>query len=411
MLLIASSLSITVQNRCAPIWTDSNKIAFDLNMVKKDSFDKPDSIVAGNLNIAFGLCNPISTSQVDPTWPCTSKPQDNMVYVFDHLTNKCSPMTNVASTLKQDLTKDGDDNINGITLTYENHDVPADFSYKGKNLKVNIKCNKDIDNSKIEWTVDDSDSKYLIFSTSAKAGCGHSLKDLIALFENYKFVAAGILFFLGILFTFFGKRFFTITLTLTGFLIGFLSIAGTAYLFSAMQTADNKKIGVIFFIAFLMGLLVGYLFYKFKVLTTMGAVGLLFFMIGNAVERLYLARWVNQQWAVICILVVFVVIGVAFGYYYSKHCIMFSTAFGGSFIVVLGLSIASNTYSTPAQIAEQIKRGDKVVYPYVWGGLWLLLGLVGFAVQINRHKQHPEDDKEDVLGSDNYSDYNRPTYQ
>jgi uncharacterized membrane protein YidH (DUF202 family) len=376
-------------------------------MVKKDALDKPDSIETANLNIAFGLCNPITVSQVDPTWPCTSKPADNMVYVYDKNANLCKPMTNPSTVPTQELMKDVDGNVNGVSLIYENKDVPADFSYKGKNLKVNIKCNKDIDNYKITWAVDDSDSKYLIFNTEAKAGCGTSLKDLVALFENYKFVAAGILCFLGILFTFFGKRFFTITLTLTGFLIGFLSIAGTAYLFSAMQTADNKKIGVIFFIAFLMGLLVGYLFYKFKVLTTMGAVGLLFFMIGNAVERLYLARWVNQQWAIISILVVFVLIGVAFGYFYSKHCIMFSTAFGGSFIVVLGLSIATNTYSPPAQIAEQIKRGDKVIYPYVWGGLWLLLGLVGFGIQLHRHKKHPEDDKEEVLGNESYSDYNR----
>jgi hypothetical protein len=361
LLLVAGNLSITVQNRCAPIWTDSNKIAFDLNLVSQNNIDKPDTVSAPGLDIALALCNPITPAQIDPTWDCPNKPTDNMVYVKETDTNKCSPMTNSNSKLVQNLIKDDDDKITGITLTYENQDAAQDFSYKNKNLKVVINCNKDIDNSKIQWSVDDSDEKFIVFTTSAKAGCGHSLKDLVALFQNYKFIAAGIMFFLGLLFTFVGKRFFTITLTLTGFLIGFLSIAGTAYLFSAMQTADNKKIGAILIIAFLMGLLIGYLFYKFKVLTTMGAVGLLFFMIGNAVQKLYLARWVNQPWAVICILVVFVLIGVGFGYCYSKHCIMFSTSFGGAFLVVLAVSIATNTYSPPAQIAEMIKRGEKVV--------------------------------------------------
>jgi hypothetical protein len=381
LLLISSSLSVDIKNRCAPIWTDSNKIAFDLNMVTQDSIDKPDIIKSGNLNIAMGLCNPIGSNDVDPTWKCDIKPSNNMAFVYDTVANKCYPMTNTDSTVDQTLIKDNDE-IKGVTLIYENKNTP-DFSYGNKNLKINIKCDKNIDNSKISWTVDDSDSKYIVFTTSAKAGCGVSFKDLVTIFENYKFVAAGILFFVGLLFTFFGKRFFTITLTLTGFLIGFLSIAGTAYVFSAMQTADNKKIGVILFIAFLMGLLVGYLFYKFKVLTTMGAVGLLFFMIGNAVERLYLARWVNQQWQIICILVLFVLVGVAFGYFYSKHCIMFSTSFGGAFIVVLGLAIASNTYQTPAEIAEQIKRKDKVVSPSHLGHALRL----GRSLALSRHRR------------------------
>lgn len=360
MLLASAAMSITVKNRCLPAWYDSNGIAFDLNPVKTKPIDKPDNITTDSISVAFQFCNPITPSQVDPTWTCDNKPDGNIAFVRDKTTGQCYPMTDVASTLSQELIKVGDD-VKGVRLVYDNKNAKEGFFYKNKNVKINIMCNKDIDNANIQWIIDDSDAKFLIFTTSAKAGCGASVKDLISLFNNFKLVAAGIIFMVGILFTFFGKRFFTITLTTTGFLIGFIAIAGTAYVFGAMQTSDAKKIGVLLLISVLLGILVGWLFYKFKKLTTMAACGILFFFIGNALLRLYLSRWITKNWMEISWQVVFALIGVAFGYAFSKQCIMFSTAFGGSFLIVLALGVATNTYYSPEAVVERVRRGEAVV--------------------------------------------------
>lgn len=359
-LLASSAMSVAVKNRCLPAWYDSNGIAFDLNPVKTQPINKPDSITTDSLMIAFKMCNAISPSEIDPTWGCDNKPESNIAYILDKATGKCYPMTNETSELKPELIKEGDD-VKGVRLIYTNKDTISDFFYKNKNIKINIMCNKDIDNSSIQWIIDDSDPLFLIFTTSAKAGCGASVKDLISLFNNFKLAAAGIIFLVGILFTFFGKRFFTISLTITGFIIGFISISGTAYIFGAMQTSDSKKIGVLLLISFLLGLLIGWVFYKFRKLTTMAACGILFFLIGNALLRLYLSRWIIQNWAEIAFLVVVVIIGVGFGYQYSNQCIMFSTAFGGSFLIVLAAGVATNTYYSPDEVVERVKRGDTVV--------------------------------------------------
>jgi hypothetical protein len=361
MVLLASSvMTVTIKNRCMPAWYDSNGIAFDLNPVKTQPREKPDNITTDSLTIAFMMCNPIVPSDVDPTWACDNKPDANIAYILDKATGKCYPMTNPASELMPELIKEGDE-VKGVRMIYSNQDTKEDFSYKNKNVKINVMCNKDIDNSNIQWIVDDSEPLYVTFTTSAKAGCGASVKDLISLFNDFKLVAAGILLLVGILFTFFGKRFFTITLTVTGFLIGFISISGSAYIFGAMQTADSKKIGVLLLISFLLGLLIGWVFYKFRKLTTMAACGILFFFIGNALLRLYLSRWIVQNWAEIAFLVLVVVIGVSFGYKFSNQCIMFSTAFGGSFLIVLALGVATKTYYSPEEVVERVKRGDRVV--------------------------------------------------
>lgn len=399
-------MSVTIKNRCLPAWYDSNGIAFDLNPVKTQPIDKPDTITTDTLTVAFQMCNPITPSQVDPSWGCDNKPDANIAFIRDKASGKCYPMTNPSSELTSELIKDGDE-VKGVRMTYSNKDTKEDFSYKNKDIKINVMCNKEIENSSIQWIIDDSDAKYVTFTTSAKAGCGASVKDLISLFNNFKLAAAGIILVVGILFTFFGKRFFTITLTSTGFLIGFLSIAGTAYIFGAMQTSDAKKIGVVLLTSVLLGGLIAWVFYKFRKLTTMAACGILFFFIGNAVLRLYLSRWIHQNWAEISTLVFFALIGVLFGYKFSNQCIMFSTAFGGSFLVVLALGIATNTYYSPEAVVERVKRGDKVIYPYVWGGLWVLLGIVGFIVQLYRNREHPEEGlvADDKMGDEGYSDY------
>ena len=289
LCLVSSTYCGVIKNRCAPLFTKDNSVAFDLNQVKPSDSKKPENITIGAIQTEFLMCTGVPDNIVDPLWGCTYKPAENLAYILDG--GKCYPITTPSSDLTHTILTNTDKEVTGLVMTYSNLNQTQDVKSKlySKDLKIVVNCNKDINNENASWTADNTDPKYLVFTTSVKAGCGHQLKDFFALFEQNRYLFGVVFFILGVLFTFFGKRFFTITLTLTGFLIGFLAIAGVAYLFSAMQKADSTKIAVLMLIAVLLGILTGYIFYRFKVVTTMAAVGILFFFIGSAIIRLYLS--------------------------------------------------------------------------------------------------------------------------
>lgn len=378
-----------VQNRCAPLFLNSDNVAFDFNQVNPTDPNNPVAVNQDATSTLFLLCQGIPDSASN----CANNLPDNLVYITE--AGKCYPITTTASQLTTNLQKDADGNPSGVIQIYDNSAVqsPAkDKLYPNKNLKIILNCDKSTNNGQAQWTLDTSDPNYLTFTTKTSAACGTSLHDVFAFFIKYKWYFGGLLILLGILFTFFGKRFFIMTLTTIGFLIGFLSIVGTAYLFSAMQNADSKKVMVVLFLGLCMGLAVGWLFYKFRSVTTMAALGLLFFFIGQAVVRTYLSKYVTGNWAQIGIITAIVVIGVATGFFASNYCLMFATAFGGAFLFIFSIGMMTGTLKSPSVVAQEIQRGEyNQTWTIVWGSIWAVLGLTGLVVQIIRHNKHPEE--------------------
>lgn len=348
----------TVKARCSFSFTKDDLVGFDLIPIKGSG---PAIIVENGASKAqLQFCSSIPQSAIPDGWNCPTV-AENLVFVNEG--GKCLAVTTQDSTFTSEYTTDNDKKTTGIIITYNNDKVKEEDKAKlyGKKLKLNIACNNDILNSNAVWTYDTSDAAFITFKTAAAAGCGYSLKDFLEFFNKNKYIFGAAFVVIGILFTFFGRRFFSITLILVGFLIGFLAVAGAAYVTNAFSGADTKKVVVLFVISILLGCLVGYLFNKFKVISTMAAVGVLFFFIATAVLRLYLATTVTNSWAKLGITSLVVFIGVAFGYYYSKFCIMFSTSFGGAFLVVYAIGTLSNTLDSPTIIEQKIKDGEKIV--------------------------------------------------
>ena len=348
----------SVKPRCSFSFTKDDLIGFDLIPVKASG--QPIIIENGASKAQLQFCSAILQSSIPDGWNCPVI-GENLVFVNE--AGKCLAVTTPDTTFISEYTTDSDKKTTGIVITYNNDKVKDEDKAKlyGKNLKFTIACNKDILNSNAVWTYDTSDAAFINFKTAAAAGCGYSLKDFLEFFNKNKYIFGAAFVAIGILFTFFGRRFFSITLILVGFLIGFLTVAGAAYVTNAFAGADTKKVVVLFVISVLLGCLIGYLFNKFKVISTMGAVGVLFFFIATAVLRLYLATTITNSWAKLGITALVVVIGVAFGYFYSKFCIMFSTSFGGAFLVVFAIGTLSNTLDSPTIIEQKIKDGEKIV--------------------------------------------------
>src|SRR3990167_221603 len=225
-----------ITNRCAPLFLGDDNVAFDFNQVNPTDPNNPLVVGTAGLTSRFLLCQGIPDS-VTLDAKCTNKLPDNLAYVV--IGNDCYPTTTSATTLTTTFNKDGDGKPTQVVQTYDNSPVQgtAKSQLYTKNLKIVLNCNKDSANGQAAWTVDNSDPNYLTYTTTTAAACGTSLHDVFAFFIKYKWLFGGILILLSILFTFFGKRFFIITLVIVGFLIGFLAIVGTAYLFSAMQNA------------------------------------------------------------------------------------------------------------------------------------------------------------------------------
>ena len=388
LTVLLGSSQAALQNRCAPLFLNSDNVAFDFNQVNPTDPNNPVAVNNGATSTLFLLCQGIPDSAAN----CVNNLPDNLAYVT--VGGQCYPITTTATKLTTDLQKDADGAPSGVIQIYDNSNVQAPDKNKlyTKNLKIILNCDKSTSNGQAQWTVDNSDPAYLTFTTKTAAACGTSLHDIFSFFIKYKWYFGGLLILLGVLFTFFGKRFFIITLTTVGFLIGFLSIVGTAYLFSAMQNADSKKVMVVLFLGLCMGLAVAWLFYKFKSVTTMAALGLLFFFIGNAVIRTYLSKYVTENWQQILIVVAIVVIGVAVGFFASNYCIMFATAFGGAFLFIFSIGMMSGTLDSPSVVAQKIQRGEyNQTWTIVWGAIWAALGLSGLIVQIIRHNKHPEE--------------------
>jgi hypothetical protein len=318
LLVVGSISSAAIQNRCLPLFTGTNSVAFDLNSVNPVNAETPLTLVGTGSTSQFVLCNPIPSSVLNADWKCNSV-SGSIAYIYNTASKTCKALNSADSTIVSAINLDSNQNVNGVTISYDNSNASTTDqpNLYGKNLQIVMNCDLNVQNQNAAWTYAEND-KYVVFTSASSAGCGNSLKDLFGIFEKYRIVSSIVLAAFGVLFAFFGKKLFTITLTLCGFLTGFLSIAGVAYAFSALQNADSKKVTVILILSTLLGILLAYIFYKFKKVTTMVALGFLFFFIGNAILRLYLVKLNLATWIQISIIAVIVLLGVLGGYFFSE---------------------------------------------------------------------------------------------
>lgn len=369
LLALGSISAATIQNKCLPLFTGSNSVAFDLNSVNPTNAQTPLTVVGAGSSSQFVLCNPIPSSALNADWKCTPV-SGSIAYIYDTASTTCKALNSEDSIINSAINMDSDQKVSGVTLSYDNSNASATDkpNLYGKNLQIVMNCDANIQNQNAAWTYTEND-KYVVFSSASSAGCGNSLKDLFGIFEKYRIVSSIVLGAFGVLFAFFGKKLFTITLTLCGFLTGFLSIAGVAYAFSALQNADSKKVTVILILSTLLGILLAYIFYKFKKVTTMVALGFLFFFIGNAILRLYLVKLNLANWIQIVILIVIVGLGVTGGYLFSEYkycnysnCIIFATSLGGAFLLIMSIGFLTQTLKTPAEIQQMVLRNENMVH-------------------------------------------------
>lgn len=186
---------------------------------------------------------------------------------------------------------------------------------------------------------------------------------------NYEIMSLliGLIVLIGIACCFFGYRIFKLILGLTGFVIGG-SLAGTA----GYGISGGKE--AVTFLAGIVGGLIGaalivtlYLIGVFLIGAFLGGLlGGVLFAVFNS----------NPESAVLLILAI--TCGVL-ALFYQKHMIILSTAFGGAWSVVTGISFFTAGNFNFTNVKQFLRFGG--THLYVTFFCWIALGIAGFIVQ------------------------------
>lgn len=206
-----------------------------------------------------------------------------------------------------------------MIVTYSNADI-KDAAVKANvkyDLRLEVTCDKAKTGEIKTWTAQYVNN-VIVLSASSSQGCGFGLNDIMDLFQNYKWFTLGVFSFIGIIFLFFGKNAYKWTLLLCGFCLGFLLIAGGAYATSMLVEATPTKKYIILGVAVLVGLIVGFVLYKFEASTVSIVCGLLTVLIVMALINFFLPGFTPNQWVTLGIYLVAGAIGGAIGSYFKE---------------------------------------------------------------------------------------------
>ena len=144
------------------------------------------------------------------------------------------------------------------------------------------------------------------------------IDDLLDIFQQNKVICCIIFVLIGLLFTFFGRNAYKFTLIFCGFILGFITIAGLCYSFGLMTAATDQTKYIIFGISLLVGIIAGYLLYKFEVATIMIVCGLLTVIIVMAIIATFFANVAINTYVELVILVAAGMLGAALGAYFKE---------------------------------------------------------------------------------------------
>lgn len=367
-IIIATLLLLCIHsqtvNRCVPFFLDE-KVSFNLVPIDSANSNKvydvtllPFTDASGTLiptgKVVFRLC-----ANVAPPVGCPAEFEKAQAFAYIFEGNTCRVLAGILSSQSKTVSKTNND-ISGIVLTYTNGNLPDDMKKMVKyNMKVQVQCDKTITDN-ISWSaVGDKDT--ITLSTKAAAGCKFGMSDILDIFESNRYICFAAFILIGLLFTFFGRHAYKWTLLLSGFLLGFLLVAGICYSLGMFIGAEDGKKYAILGGAVAIGLLIGLLLFCMENTTISLICGVLTVLIVTAMMSLFLPSLEINKWVELGILIVAGGIGGAIGSCYKDEMLILSTSFGGAFLVILSVGFLTKSLDTPAVLRAKAKAGETMV--------------------------------------------------
>lgn len=388
--VISTTVAQTL-NRCFPYFTD-DRIAFDLTPVDVTNnyqdynisvtpFTENGTLVS-DAKVVFKMCG-----AVDPVPSiCTKIPETTAYYLSN---NTCVPMNVLLSEMQKSLNKDSTDSITGVTLYYSNENLDLDTR---KQLKYQVKfvftCDKSITNN-FKWNAK-FEPGFIVLSSAGRMGCQYGISDLLDMFSNNKYIFFPIFILLGGVLTFFGRHTYKWTLLFVGFILGILAVAGICYALGQFVGASDQKRYMIFGGAVLLGIIIGYLMFRYEEQTTSIVVAALALIVCKAVLTLFFPQISMNGYVTMLLLLICGGIGGVVANNWKNPSLIFSTSFGGCFMALLCLGYITTLLDPPGIIQQKAKNGEAPTAAYVFGLLWIILSVLGLVYQCKQLSKEEE---------------------
>ena len=211
-----------------------------------------------------------------------------------------------------------------------------------------------------------------------------------------KVVMCIIFILVGFFVCFFGRKLFRPILFIAGILLG----VGLVWLLCYSTFLDSNDKAWVFWLVFgislLIGIGLGFLFFKLTKLGAFLLAGWGGYSLGLLLYNAFLYK-IDSQVFFWCFtlgmaLVAGLLVCVAF-----EHILILSTAMAGSFLAIAGIGLVAGGYQNPFTIVEEVKQGvytsiNPVFYAYMAGTL--VLWALGALVQYRQKRRDDEDGKD-----------------
>ena len=394
LILYFISFIKSIDNQCFFIDTDSFSFysIYDLSR-GKDDIDHNYTVPETQRKIYFNFCEVLSKNK-------------NAQVIEDN-----NGEINILSNDKPDKNK-WETFDDGVIINLSNGENCSDT--EKYSIKYKITCNDDIDELKVtEYKVDGQCNRTL--SIDSKYGCPQfSVYNFWKLIHNNKVIFFIILFAIGIVLCFFGKKFIYVTIFI------FSSIISVSVIFMFVfnvvlpkgTEADQTVLTIVFIISFIPGIAIGILIIKYQHLLLaciLGGVGGFFLSI--FVYDLILNHWdeANKLYLKIIVYVVVIAICIGIGYLTIEHLKIITTSFVGSYSLVRGPTLFLDKFPNETEMADYFTNKEKLrdlgdnqdvlVKLIVFLICWIFFSILGMYIQYKMWNKNEDEDNDNSINS------------
>ena len=394
LILFFISFIKSIDNQCFFIDTDSFSFysIYDLSR-GKDDIDHNYTVPETQRKIYFNFCEVLSKNK-------------NAQVIEDN-----NGEINILSNDKPDKNK-WETFDDGVIIKLSNGENCSDT--EKYSIKYKITCNDDIDELKVtEYKVDGQCNRTL--SIDSKYGCPQfSVYNFWKLIHNNKVIFFIVLFAIGIVLCFFGKKFIYATIFI------FSSIISVSVIFMFVfnvvlpkgTEADQTVLTIVFIISFIPGIAIGILIIKYQhflLACVLGGVGGFFLSI--FVYDLILNHWdeANKLYLKIIVYVVVIAICIGIGYLTIEHLKIITTSFVGSYSLVRGPTLFLDKFPNETEMADYFTNKEKLrdlgdnqdvlVKLIIFLICWIFFSILGMYIQYKMWNKNEDEDNDNSINS------------
>ena len=368
-------------------WYDLTDFGNDIDFFSSKHTDDND------LYAVWNFCQKISADSQASSAICDSSSATD---AYATIVNSPSPMsceaasTSEYSSIETTTVTYGSDDSETFGLKYSNPD-------NGCSLTVALICDDSVENytsTKLKQDPDGtSGCEYTTTMTSAQVCPSFDLNALWDFMDQYSYIW-GVLFIVGGIFLgFFGRKLFKAAIfTVTAIIVVFAILL--LFYTTFLKSTTEVWVGwLVLCCSIIIGLVAGFFVMKLERLGAALLAGWGGFLLGVMINEmvLYLAESQAVFWSVS---IGCAVAAAVLSFFFYEHVLILMTSFGGSYMLIRGISFYAGGFPNEFTLADQLKAGDTSAmnnwfYLYMVCILLVAVGASIFQYKTNKKEDNP----------------------